>query len=58
MKNFISRLLVTSILLLSSINTVIAQDNKTVLVPLPSVDDFTKGENGWTFGLGLGVEYE
>ncbi|RHW77302.1 MipA/OmpV family protein [Colwellia sp. RSH04] len=57
MKNIISRLLIPSILLFS-INTVIAQDNKTVLVPLPSVDDFTKGENGWAFGLGLGVEYE
>lgn len=57
MKNIVSRLLVTSILL-TSINTVIAQDNKTVLVPLPSVDDFTKGEDGWAFGLGIGVEYE
>ena len=39
-------------------NTAFAQDEKTVLVPLPSVDDFTKGNNGWAFGLGLGVEYE
>jgi MipA family protein len=37
---------------------VMAQENKTVLVPLPSVDDFTEGEDGWAFGLGLGVEYE
>jgi outer membrane scaffolding protein for murein synthesis (MipA/OmpV family) len=32
--------------------------NNQVLVPLPSVDDFTKGNDGWAFGLGLGVEYE
>lgn len=35
-----------------------AQDGKTALVPLPSVDDFSKGEDGWSFGLGFGVEYE
>ena len=35
-----------------------AQDGKTALVPLPSVDDFTRGEDGFSFGLGLGVEYE
>ena len=35
-----------------------AQNKDTALVPLPSVDDFTKGEDGWSFGLGLGVEYE
>jgi outer membrane protein len=28
------------------------------LVPLPSVDDFTRGEDGWSFGLGLSAEYE
>lgn len=38
--------------------TALAQDEKTALVPLPSVDDFTRGEDGWAFGLGLGVEYE
>lgn len=38
--------------------TALAQDKKTALVPLPSVDDFTRGEDGWAFGLGLGVEYE
>lgn len=27
-------------------------------MPLPSVDDFTRGEDGWGFGLGFGVEYE
>ena len=35
-----------------------AQDGKTALVPLPSVDDFTRGEDGFSFSLGLGVEYE
>jgi MipA family protein len=35
-----------------------AQDGKAALVPLPSVDDFTRGKDGWGFGLGLGVEYE
>ncbi|WP_246065589.1 MipA/OmpV family protein [Hydrocarboniclastica marina] len=27
-------------------------------MPLPSVDDFTRGEDGWGVGLGLGIEYE
>ena len=39
-------------------HTAIAQDGKTALVPLPSVDDFTRGNDGWALGLGLGVEYE
>ena len=34
------------------------QSENTALVPLPSLDDFTKGQNGWAIGLGLGVEYE
>jgi outer membrane scaffolding protein for murein synthesis (MipA/OmpV family) len=38
--------------------TASAQDEKTALVPLPSVDDFTRGDDGWGFGLGFGVEYE
>lgn len=38
--------------------TALAQDGKTALVPLPSVDDFTRGNDGWALGLGLGVEYE
>ena len=38
--------------------TALAQDGKTALVPLPSVDDFTRGNDGWSFGLGLGIEYE
>jgi outer membrane scaffolding protein for murein synthesis (MipA/OmpV family) len=36
----------------------VAQDGKTALVPLPSVDDFSRGNDGWSFALGLGVEYE
>lgn len=35
-----------------------AQEERSALVPLPSLDDFTRGEDGWAFGLGLGVEYE
>lgn len=36
----------------------LAQEEEEALVPLPSIDDFTRGEDGWAFGLGLGVEYE
>lgn len=39
-------------------HTALAQDGKTALIPLPSVDDFTRGEDGWGFGIGIGVEYE
>lgn len=35
-----------------------AQEERTALVPLPSLDDFTRGQDGWAFGLGLGIEYE
>lgn len=38
--------------------TAFAQNERTALVPLPSVDDFTRGEDGWALGLGLGIEYE
>ncbi len=38
--------------------TTLAQDGQRALVPLPSVDDFTRGKDGWAFGLGFGVEYE
>jgi outer membrane scaffolding protein for murein synthesis (MipA/OmpV family) len=39
-------------------NQALAQDGKAALVPLPSVDDFSRGNDGWGFGLGFGVEYE
>lgn len=38
--------------------TALGQDEPTALVPLPSLDDFTRGDDGWAFGLGLGIEYE
>jgi outer membrane scaffolding protein for murein synthesis (MipA/OmpV family) len=41
-----------------SFSTAAAQENDNVIVPLPSVDDFSKGKNGWSAGLGFGVEYE
>jgi MipA family protein len=38
--------------------TVSAENKNTAVLPFPSVDDFTRGEDGFSFGLGLGVEYE
>ncbi|WP_462168210.1 MipA/OmpV family protein [Pseudoalteromonas lipolytica] len=38
--------------------SVLALEDREALVPLPSLDDFTKGKDGWSFGLGAGVEYE
>ena len=35
-----------------------AQEGRTALVPLPSVDDFSRGKDGWSFALGAGIEYE
>jgi len=57
MKN-VTGLLLVMLMHASFFHTAIAQDGKTALVPLPSVDDFTRGNDGWAFGLGLGVEYE
>ena len=57
MKNVIGLMLVV-LIQGSFFHTAIAQDGKTALVPLPSVDDFTRGNDGWGIGLGLGVEYE
>ena len=57
MKNF-AGLLLTLSLLGSYHQAALAQDGKGAVVPLPSVDDFTRGEDGWGFGLGVGVEYE
>ena len=37
--------------------TSFSQEEREVMVPLPSINDFTNGD-GWGFGLGLGVEYE
>lgn len=41
-----------------TLQSALAQDDNIALVPLPSLDDFTRGSDGWSFGLGLGVEYE
>lgn len=38
--------------------TALAQQKNTAMVPLPSVDDFSRGKDGWSVGLGLGGEYE
>lgn len=42
---------------LTCFGSVNADETRTPLVPLPSIDDFTNGD-GWGVGLGLGVEYE
>lgn len=57
MKMFTGVLLAVFIHLLP-LQTAFAQADNTALVPLPSIQDFTRGEDGWGFGLGLGVEYE
>jgi MipA family protein len=57
MKKFTGLLLVV-IIHAFFLQTALAQEGKTAMVPLPSVDDFTKGNDGWGSGLGLGVEYE
>ncbi|MBP6626334.1 MAG: MipA/OmpV family protein [Arenimonas sp.] len=56
--NRFSALLLTLAMLGLHHQAALAQDGKTALVPLPSVDDFTRGEDGWGAGLGLGIEYE
>lgn len=40
------------------VQSTFAQEERSALVPLPSIEDFTRGEDGWGFGLGLSVEYE
>lgn len=57
MKHFVSLLVVLCLSTVFS-RTALAQETKTALVPLPSVDDFTKGKDGFSFGVGLGIEYE
>lgn len=54
----ITGLLLASLIHALSLQAASAQEEKSALVPLPSLDDFTRGEDGWSFGLGLGVEYE
>ena len=54
----ITGILLTTCLYTLLFQTALAQDSKIALVPLPSVDDFTQGNDGWAFGFGLGVEYE
>lgn len=53
-----ARFLLASALFALGLQSGWSQERAAALVPLPSVDDFTKGEDGWAFGLGLGVEYE
>ena len=57
MKSLSSLLLIFFIQGLFS-HSAFAQGGKTALVPLPSVDDFTRGNDRWGFGIGLGIEYE
>lgn len=57
MKKFMGLLLAVSIHALF-LQTASAQDGRTALVPLPSIEDFTRGKDGWSFGLGLSVDYE
>ncbi|WP_165855845.1 MipA/OmpV family protein [Marinobacter sp. JSM 1782161] len=49
--------LTVPLLAFSYTNNVLAEESRSVLVPLPSLDDFTDGD-GWGIGLGVGVEYE
>ncbi|WP_371376155.1 hypothetical protein [Thalassotalea aquiviva] len=54
---------IVAIVLIMLINCIcfesaLAQDKNTALVPLPLVDDFTKSNDGWAFGLGLGIAFE
>ena len=54
----VTGLLLAVLIQATGLQTASAQEEKAALVPLPSLDDFTRGEDGWAFGLGLGVEYE
>lgn len=57
MKKCQTLLMLLSFSLLST-KPVFAQTDGAAMVPLPSQDDFTRGEDGWGVGLGLGIEYE
>ncbi|GGW55085.1 MipA/OmpV family protein [Alishewanella tabrizica] len=52
------RLLLTLFICSSAFQVAVAQETQAALVPLPSIDDFSKGKDGWSFGLGVGIEYE
>jgi len=56
--NTFARLLLILLVPAAFHHAALAQDGNAALVPLPSVDDFTRGNEGWGFGIGLGVEYE
>ena len=56
--NKIAALLGTFCLIGFLSQSAVAQGGRAAVVPLPSVDDFTRGQDGWGFGLGFGVEYE
>ncbi|ALO45092.1 MipA/OmpV family protein [Pseudohongiella spirulinae] len=58
MKKFTGSVLAAIVINTVAFQPALAQEEGTALVPLPSLDDFTRGEDGWAFGLGLGVEYE
>ncbi len=34
------------------------KNNQRALLPLASLDDFSQGQDGWSFGLGAGIEFE
>lgn len=42
----------------SFLHSALAQEGRAAWVPLPSVEDFTRGQDGWGFGIGAGIEYE
>ncbi|MDC8832483.1 MipA/OmpV family protein [Alteromonas gilva] len=54
----ISILVLFSLISGLTFQSALASDKSKALVPLPSLDDFTQGNDGWAFGLGVGVEYE
>ena len=57
MKLSTGTIIAMSLVAFSFSNNLMADGDRSVLVPLPSLDDFTDGD-GWGIGLGLGVEYE
>lgn len=57
MKNIYASLLVVLMYSIVS-HSSFAQSERKAFVPLPSLDDFTMGEDGLALGLGVSVEYE